>query len=257
LIWRHPRAYRCEVTTMQVCTEPEHVSWPVKMTPTCPLAVTPTMRVREMIPLCFGVTSTVTGGNSSRPLAIFNIGVHLEGDVLGLDCAAIDRDGDFATAEVSILDEAELAVSPSSGFALSFGVQTHIESQLAITGLGALPTARLARVVLIDRAGNRSAAALVDLGKGEEGGLTLNSASFTGSKLILRVRGPTAKPGVGNQRARRGAAAKDQDKRIRQEADDQWRFESIGSPARRQSDSREECERLVQYSNTQHRTKFA
>jgi hypothetical protein len=177
---------------MQVCTEPEHVSWPVKMTPTCPLAVTPTMRVREMIPLCFGVTSTVTGGNSSRPLAIFNIGVHLEGDVLGLDCAAIDRDGDFATAEVSILDEAELAVSPSSGFALSFGVQTHIESQLAITGLGALPTARLARVVLIDRAGNRSAAALVDLGKGEEGGLTLNSASFTGSKLILRVRGPTA-----------------------------------------------------------------
>jgi hypothetical protein len=140
----------------------------------------------------FTITATVTGGDSSRAPAIFNIGARLEGDVLGLDCAAIDRDGDFATAEVSLLDEAELAVSPSSSFALSFGVQTRIESQFAITGLGALPTARLARVVLIDRSGNRSAAAMVDLGKGESGGLTLNSASFTGSKLTLKVQGLTA-----------------------------------------------------------------
>jgi hypothetical protein len=137
----------------------------------------------------FTVTAMVTGGNSSRAPSIFNIDAHLDGDVLGLDWTATDRDGDFAMAEVSILDEAELAVSPSSSIALIFGVQTRIESQFVINGLSALPTARLARVVLIDRAGNRSAAATVDIGKGEDGGLKLTSASFKGSKLTLKVRG--------------------------------------------------------------------
>lgn len=33
---------------------------------------------------------------------------------------------------------------------------------------------------------------MVDLGKGESGGLTLNSACFQGSKLTLKVRGLTA-----------------------------------------------------------------
>lgn len=137
----------------------------------------------------FTVTATVTSGNSSHAPAIFNIDAHLDGDVLRLDCAVMDRDGDFATAEVSILDEAELAVIAPSSYALNFGVQTHIESQLAIDGLSALPTARLARVVLIDRSGNRSAAAMVDLSKGEAGVPPLNTASFTGSKLTLKVRG--------------------------------------------------------------------
>jgi hypothetical protein len=137
----------------------------------------------------FKVTATVVGGNSSRAPSIFNIGAHLDGDVLELDCAALDRDGDFATAEVSLLDEAEFPVSPSSSFVLNFGVQTRIESQLSINGLSALPTARLARVVLIDRSENRSAAAMVDFSKGEPGGLTLTSASFSGSKLTLKVRG--------------------------------------------------------------------
>jgi hypothetical protein len=137
----------------------------------------------------FTITATVTGGNVNRAPAIFNIGARLEGDVLRLDCAAIDREGDFATAEVSRLDETELAVGVSSSFALNSGESTCIQSQLAISGLSALPTARLARVVLIDRSGNRSAAAMVDIGKGEDGGLKLTSASFTGSKLTLKVRG--------------------------------------------------------------------
>jgi hypothetical protein len=137
----------------------------------------------------FTITATVTGGNVNRAPAIFNIVAHLDGDVLALDCAAIDRDGDFATAEVRLLDEAELTVSPPSSFALNSGESTCIQSQLAISGLSTLPTARLARVVLIDRAGNRSASATVDLGKAEPGGLTLTSASFTGSKLTLKVRG--------------------------------------------------------------------
>ncbi len=140
----------------------------------------------------FTITATVTGGNVSRAPAIFDIRARLEGDLLMLECAAADRDGDLLMAEVSILDEAELAISPVSSFALNSGESTRIQSQLAIIGLSALPTARLAGVVLIDRAGNRSAAALVDLGKGEPGGLTLRSASFTGSKLTLKVSGLAA-----------------------------------------------------------------
>jgi Bacterial pre-peptidase C-terminal domain len=140
----------------------------------------------------FTVTATVAGGNSTHAPAIFNIGARLEGDVLELDCAAADRDGDFAHAEVTILDEAGLAFSAPSNFTISSGDSTRVETQLSISGMSALPGARLARVVLVDRFGNRSAEAIVDLGKGEAGGLTVTSASFGGSKLILRVRGVAA-----------------------------------------------------------------
>jgi len=137
----------------------------------------------------FTVTATVAGGTISHAPAIFNIESRLEGDVLELDCAATDRDGDFETAEVSILDEAELALRPSSSFAMGFRVQTRVESHLAISGMSALPRARLARVVLIDHSGNRSAAAIVDIGKSDVGGLTLTSASFVESKLTIKARG--------------------------------------------------------------------
>ncbi|MFY9607708.1 MAG: NF038122 family metalloprotease [Blastocatellia bacterium] len=140
----------------------------------------------------FTISATVTGGNASRAPAIFDIRAHLEGDLLILDCAGADRDGDVVMAEVSLLDEAELLVSPSSSFGIDPGESTRVESRLAISGLSDLPTMRLARVVFVDREGNRSAAALVDLGKGEPGGLTLTSASFTESKLTLKVSGLAA-----------------------------------------------------------------
>jgi hypothetical protein len=138
----------------------------------------------------FTITATVTGGNISHAPAIFNIKADLEGNVVALDYAATDRDGDFARAELSILGEGELALMPPSVFAINSGNSTHIESQLSITGLSALPTARLVRVVLIDRSGNRSAEVMVDLGKGESGGLAVASASFASPKLTLKVVGP-------------------------------------------------------------------
>ena len=111
--------------------------------------------------------------------------------MLELDCAAVDRDGDFSLAEVTILDEAERVVSPQASFEISSGESSRVETRLVIAGMSALPGARLARVVFCDRAGNRSAEAFVDLGNREAGGLILTSASFGGSKLTLKVQGIT------------------------------------------------------------------
>ncbi|MEK6303383.1 MAG: NF038122 family metalloprotease [Acidobacteriota bacterium] len=140
----------------------------------------------------FTVTATVTGGDITRAPAIFDIGAHLEGDVLELDCAVADRDGDLAGAEVSMLDEANVPIGAPSTFAIDSGDQTRVETKLTISGMSVIPGARLARVVFSDGRGNRSAEAIVDLGKGEAGGLTLTSASFAGKKLILKVRGTAA-----------------------------------------------------------------
>lgn len=141
----------------------------------------------------FTITATVTGGNAgetdSRAPVVFNLKPHLEGDALRIDYAAIDRDGDFQTAEVNILNEAGNVVTSTSRSAINSGGATHAESQLTITGLGAIPTASRAAVVLIDHAGNRSAETVVDFGKAETGGLTLQGASFDGAKLKLNARG--------------------------------------------------------------------
>jgi len=140
----------------------------------------------------FTITATVTGGNVSHSPAIFNVTAELEGDVVEIDFTARDRDGDFARVESSILGESELALMPPSIFAINSGNSTHIESHLAIAGLSALPTARLVRMVLIDRSGNRSAEVVVDLGDHEMGGLSITSASFATTKLTLKVGGQAA-----------------------------------------------------------------
>ena len=137
----------------------------------------------------FTITATVTGGNTSHAPAIFNIDADFEGDVVTLDYTAADRDGDFVRAELGVLDQGELALAPPAILAINAGNATNINGQLTVSGLNALPTARLVRAVLIDRAGNRSAEAVVDLGKGESGGLALTSASFTSPKLTLKVVG--------------------------------------------------------------------
>ena len=141
----------------------------------------------------FTITATVTGGNASgtgnRAPVVFNIKPNLEGDALRLDYSAIDRDGDFAAAEVNVLDEAGRAVNPVTSSSINFDNTTRVESQLTITGLGRIPTALRATLVLIDRAGNRSAETIVDFSKAQTGGLALSGVSFDGAKLKLNVRG--------------------------------------------------------------------
>jgi hypothetical protein len=137
----------------------------------------------------FTVTATITAPSPSRPPAVFNTAAHLEGDVLGLTYGAVDLDGDFARAEVDIHDESGRLLYQSSSFTLPAGSSTQLEGQLSIGGLGAMPAAVRAIVVLIDRAGNRSAEATVDFSRPETGGLTVTGGSFDGSRFILTTRG--------------------------------------------------------------------
>jgi hypothetical protein len=138
----------------------------------------------------FAVTATVTGGNHDSAPAVFNLSARLDGDALSLDYAALDRDGDFAMADVGLLDEAGHLLS-SSRSAISAGTFSLIESQLQINGLSAMTAARRASLVLTDRAGNRSPEVTVDFSQPQTApvGLTVKSASFNGAKLVLKVQG--------------------------------------------------------------------
>lgn len=137
----------------------------------------------------FTVTAAVTGGINSRPPAVFNIRPQLEGDVLHLDYAAIDLDGDFVKAEVNILDESGRGVGDSKSFTISSGNAPGMEAQLLISGLSAIPTALRASLILVDRDGNRSPEATIDFSRPVAGGLTVTSATFDGSRLTLRTGG--------------------------------------------------------------------
>jgi hypothetical protein len=141
----------------------------------------------------FSVTATVTGGAAGsvdgHAPAIFNLTARLAGDTLQLDCADLDRDGDVATAEISLVDEAGRLLRPTDVLTINAGNARWLESQMDVRGLSMLATASRARVVLIDRAGNHSAEAEADFSRADNGGLSLNAASFTGTQLTLKARG--------------------------------------------------------------------
>jgi hypothetical protein len=137
----------------------------------------------------FTVSATVTGGINSHAPAIFNVTAHLEGDLLNLSYAAVDLEGDFAKADVSMLDEAGRAVGQPSSLEITSGNSSRIESQLSVGGLSAIPTAVRAALVVIDRDGNRSPEATVDFSRPDAGGLTVSSASFDGSRLTIKTSG--------------------------------------------------------------------
>ena len=92
---------------------------------------------------------------------------------------------------LDILDESGRPLKQASSFAINSGNSTRIESQLSIGGMRAIPTATRASLVLVDRNGNRSSEAIVDLTRPETGGLTVTGASFDGSRLTLNTRGLT------------------------------------------------------------------
>ena len=139
----------------------------------------------------FTVTAAFSGGVIGRAPAGFNIKADLESDLLTLDCAAADRDGDLARADVTILNEGGRVVSPPSSFAINPRGSIRSESRLTINLSGA-PTAQRASVGFTDRLGNRSAGATIDFGKAGAGAIALNSASFNGAKLTMKVGGPVS-----------------------------------------------------------------
>ena len=138
----------------------------------------------------FTITATVTGGAVSHAPIVFNVSPSLEGDVLNLDYTAIDRDGDFSRANVTLLDSSGHSVGSAAGFAISSGNATRIEPHVVIAGLSGNPSASQVSLVLVDRAGNRSAEAVKGFGRPQESGLTLAGGSYNGAKLKLTARGP-------------------------------------------------------------------
>jgi hypothetical protein len=136
----------------------------------------------------FTVTATVTGGASSSAPAIFGVDAHLEGDALNINYSAVDRDGDFAQAQATIIDATGASLRQTS-FTIDSGSSDWIESQISLAGMAASPTAVAATIVLIDRAGNRSAQAVADFSRVETGALNVSGGSFNGSKVTLKVSG--------------------------------------------------------------------
>lgn len=137
----------------------------------------------------FTVKATVIGGVGSHAPAIFNLTPRLEGDVLSISYTALDLEGDFARADVSILDGAGRTVGQPSSQTINSGNSNRIESQLSIGGLSAIPTALRATLLLTDRDGNRSPEATVDFGQPDAGGLMVSGASFDGSRLTIKTNG--------------------------------------------------------------------
>ena len=136
----------------------------------------------------FDVKATVTGGENMRPPIVFNVKPHLDGDVLSLNYAAVDLDKDVARVDLTITDESDRPLAPTSSSAIAFDT-VRFESQASMAGLSGLPTARNVRLMIIDRKGNRSPEVLVNLGAAEAGGLTLIDASYGDGRLTIRTGG--------------------------------------------------------------------
>src|SRR5262249_11227076 len=136
----------------------------------------------------FTVTATVTGGASSSPPAIFAVEAHLEGDALNISYSAVDREGGVAQAPASLMDATGASIRQTT-LSINSGSSNWIESQISLSGLAANPTAVAVAIVLIDRAGNRSAQAAADFSKAESGALNLIGGSFNGSKDTLKDEG--------------------------------------------------------------------
>src|SRR5262245_46010408 len=136
----------------------------------------------------FDVKATVTGGENMRPPIVFNVKPHLEGDVLSLDYAAVDLDKDVARVDLTIADESDRPLAPTSSSAIAFD-KVRFESQASMAGLSGLPTATNVRLMIIDRNGNRSPYVLVNFGAAEAGGLTLIDASYGDGRLTIRTGG--------------------------------------------------------------------
>jgi hypothetical protein len=137
----------------------------------------------------FTINATTTGGTVGHRPAIFDLEANLDGESLTVDCTAIDRDADFAVAEMSLLDDQDHLIGNPSTISVGSTATDRIAIRHRFDGLISLPTARKAVVVLTDGAGNRSAAAVVDFGAGQPGGIDITGASYSGSKLKLRVKG--------------------------------------------------------------------
>ena len=121
--------------------------------------------------------------------AITSLAGSLNGDTLTLTGAAQDPDGDFAQAQINLNDGSGAVVHSLQAFAVNFGSQTTISYNFQVTGLIHFPSAVRATLTFIDNQGNRSAGVIVDFGRADSGGPTLNNVQFDSSIPVMVIKG--------------------------------------------------------------------
>jgi hypothetical protein len=154
------------------------------MDPTIPAGERETITFNDLAALdLFGYTLKPFGNN---PPSINTLAADLNGDVLTLTGAAADVDGDVVQVQTTFLDQKGHPLAQSAPFNADFGITPAISLRLRFTGLGGLAEATRISAVLIDSRGNRSAPATADFSGGDPGAAKVKSASYDGSRLLIR-----------------------------------------------------------------------
>lgn len=133
----------------------------------------------------------------------------LRGDILTLSGSASDPNRDVIQGQVFLFSGSGQTLGNTNPFDLEGAEgQDTFSFQVQVSGLNQFPTAALAGLVLIDRAGNRSARATADFSQPDPGGPIVRSAfynppegplvikgdGFPGSQLQIEINGVIVAP---------------------------------------------------------------
>jgi hypothetical protein len=114
----------------------------------------------------------------------------LRGDVLTLAGSASDPNRDVIQAQVSVFDGSGQTLGSTNPFNLDGAEGQDVFSfQIQVSGLNQFPTAMRAGLILIDRAGNRSARATADFSQADPGGPNIRSALYNPPEGPLVIKG--------------------------------------------------------------------
>lgn len=112
----------------------------------------------------------------------------LQSDSLSLTGKVYDIDADVSMVQISLLDSVGNTLREDAP--VEFGDGEKVSDFLInLVGLNALSAAVEAKVSFTDSAGNTGAPVIVGFGLADEGGPTINSASFKGKKLTIKGKG--------------------------------------------------------------------
>jgi hypothetical protein len=121
--------------------------------------------------------------------AIGEVTAALDGDVLTVTGSGTDGEGNAIMARAVFYDAAGELVAEAAPVAIDSGFAEAFEFLAAFEGLGDLPSATQADVILIDGNANESVAARVDFGQADEGAPTLATVTFNTNKSRLKIKG--------------------------------------------------------------------
>lgn len=110
---------------------------------------------------------------------------NLQGDSLSVTGAVYDIDSDVSIVQISLLDSFGNILREDAPAAFGSGEKVS-DFIFNLIGLDALPAAVGARVLFTDNAGNASEPIIAGFNLADAGGPTITSATFNGSKLVIK-----------------------------------------------------------------------